>query len=595
MHDKNIFISQYFKNMFNLKMIDSFRPKYSNAHIILKELLDVCELIKKDIIKSWYLPGLLEETLGSIKKDIFLNKNDNIQRRNILLNELTLYKIQSEKNKNIEYLIQFLKSELRFLDKVYFDFLKEEIFLISDRRKSIKYTNQDIRELLNSFVSECIFLGISFRSLKVLSSLEENYSKIDIKKIINKISSKKEFNFYLILCGVNEVAENFFIELFNRAENPHIYIYKKGENDRISKKILKKRKISKYIIIEVKKRKFFDNYGGALEVRGSLEPLVNLIHVFCPLRKMYFYNKGVSVCCSTRKKEIETIDYINVVDYKPADNKEIIKMATDCFELPSNIREKIFSSASYLDISLNEFNIINKYLNAWISIEIIFNTIKNDSGDENGKTFNYINEFVPKILSIFYISKIINFLFERFLNLKLDINKEFIAKKGSYDITSFLEYLKEKENRKYLKEQLCKQHELRETLFHYINILFDNKKLLDLLNCHTKKISFHLQRLYRLRNVLVHGGERNIETEGLYNISSISMLCINCQEYAMQLIKYISEVNISLPKEHRNDLTMFSFLNLFSLIYDKMIYKLDNEDFNFDDLKKILSPIDFIK
>jgi hypothetical protein len=255
----------------------------------------------------------------------------------------------------------------------------------------------------------------------------------------------------------------------------------------------------------------------------------------------------------------------------------------------------LFNSASYLNISLNEFNIINKYLNAWVSIEIIFNTVKNDSGDENGKTVGYINEFVPKIFSIFYVSKIIKFLFQRVLSLKLDINEKFIIN-NKHDVIVFLEYLKKEENKAILFNRLVGEEELRETLFYFVDIIFDNKKLSKLLEKHKEKILFHLQRLYRLRNILIHGGEKNIKADGLYNISSIAMLCTNCQEYSTQLISYISEIYINLPEKYERDkLTMFNILNLFSVLYDKIVYKLDKDDFDFNELKKMFSPIDFIE
>ncbi len=592
MSDRNIYISQYFKNVFNSNIIDSFRPRYSNVHIILEELLDTCKLVEKNIISNYYLPKIIEEAIILINDDVILNQDKNIKRRNFLLKKLSL---TGKKIGEIDCFIQFLKLELVFMRKKYLNSLKEEIFAISDKRKKVdKYPKQKIRRLLGSFISECMFVGVSFKSLKKLGSLKKEYSRTDIKKIIDKILSKKSFNFYLLLFGVDNSAIDFFVKTFKNTKDKSFLVHKKWPTKIIPKAFKSEMSRRKYVVFEIKKRKFLDCYGGLLEIRTALEPIVNIVHIFYPGKQLYFFNKGFIMDYSSNKKS-STINYIDVVNYRCVNNETVDEKIFSCFNLPEEIQNKLFNSASYLNISLNEFNIINKYLNAWVSIEIIFNTVKNDSGDENGKTVGYINEFVPKIFSIFYVSKIIKFLFQRVLSLKLDINEKFIIN-NKHDVIVFLEYLKKEENKAILFNRLVGEEELRETLFYFVDIIFDNKKLSKLLEKHKEKILFHLQRLYRLRNILIHGGEKNIKADGLYNISSIAMLCTNCQEYSTQLISYISEIYINLPEKYERDkLTMFNILNLFSVLYDKIVYKLDKDDFDFNELKKMFSPIDFIE
>lgn len=593
MSDRNIYISQYFKNVFNSKIIDSFRPRYSNAHIILEELLDTCKLVEKNIISNYYLLGIIEEAIILINDDVILNQNKNIKRKNFLLKKLSLAKGRTGE---IDCFIQFLKSELVFMRKKYLNFLKEEIFLISDKRKRISgYSCQKIRRLLSSFISECMFIGISFKSLKMLGSLKKEYSKTDIKRMIDKILNKKLFNFYLILFGVDKDAISFFVKTFKNKKDSLFLVHEKWPTKTIPSAFISEMSKRKYVVFEIRKKKFLDCYGGLLEIRTALEPIVSIVHIFYPKKQLYFFNKGFVIDYSSRKKNSSTINYMDVVNYQCVNSEKIDKKIFYCFNLSEDIQNKMFNSASYLNISLNEFNIINKYLNAWVSIEVIFNTVKNDSGDAEGKTVGYINEFVPKIFSIFYISKIIGFLFQRVLDLKLDVNEKFIIN-NEYDVVGFLEYLKKEENKSILFDKLVDQKELRETLFYFIDIIFDNKKLSKLLDDHRGKILFHLQRLYRLRNILIHGGEKNIKADGLYNISSIAMLCTNCQEYSTQLISCISEIYVNLSEKYKEDkLTMFNVLNFFSVLYDKIVYKLNNNDFDFSDLKKMFSPIDFIE
>lgn len=605
----NLFVSRYFDTAFNTYTIDSFRPRYSNSHVILEEILNVCNLVEAGVISDFYLSKLLLEACDVIQKDVIVRAFPS-KNHSLLLEKLKFFfhnkqkdendstNVNEKSNSKIINLIQFLKAELNYYRKEYLKLIIKEILASCDKRlKKNKYNEDDIRNLLNSFISECLYQGVSFKSLKESLCFPINCSKKNIRDAISRITNRRSFVLYLLLLNVDKEISNFFVNTFNNAESPfnitkewpikEIYIPAQFRS--------KKKKRSKFLVIQLKdKIQFFDKYGGLLYLRTVMEPVVNLAHIFYPNERLQFFDKGLVYDYSLRRyQEANYISLVNYNNYRKISERDIVFKIGGCLRHGEDIKSVINGSAAYLDISLNEYKIINKYLNAWISIEVLFNTLKKESGSNDGKTIHYLFKYVPKILGIFFIYKIINYLFRRVLeNASNNLRTNFLNS-DKPDITLFIRYIRDDVQFQTLLNDLALYPDLCQSLKYYVDNIFLNKKLLTLIEKHRDNISIHLQRLYRIRNMIVHGGENIVKDDGLYNISTILMLSINCQEYATELIEHISEISIK-DNDKKKYLKILDVYETFDILYEIITQKLSHEKFTEDDLEKLMKPLTFL-
>lgn len=597
----NSFISQYFKTTFNIKTIDSLRPRYCNSHIVLEEMLEISNLINNGTINYNNLVTLKEEVVKILAKDEILRKYYP-KKISLITKKINLFNFEKD---GINNLIQFLKIELQFFNSKYFSMLKNEILIISDKRvKYSSYSEENIKNILDSFISECLFLGISLKNLTKLASLSNSYSKTDIKRSIDIITRKKSFYFYLVLFDVDRNIQKYLIDIFGN-KNPDDIFYTMRElpiNSKIIPKVFKSIKKKRNVVyFKFKTLKLPDRDSGIFSLKSLLEKYINFAHIFSPQEKTRFFHLALVYDYSLRK--YTSINYADVVKYKHTVGTDIENKISNCLASSSYILDKISSSALYLDSSLNEFKINNKFLNSWISIEVLFNTLKSDAfrkGYSENKTIEYerslstincVYKYVPKIQGLFYISKIWSYLLERVLMVcSLSIRSNFILK-GNPDVLSFIIYLKEDEKFNILINDINDYSELVYLLKFYREIFFDKKRLKEIIINHESKIRSHLQRLYRIRNTIVHGEGQSSSSSGLYNISSILMLSMNCREYSLDLINYISTISKDRDKYFSSMLDIFE---TFIILHDNFIEIIENTNHENNDLNKIINPFSLL-
>ncbi len=244
----------------------------------------------------------------------------------------------------------------------------------------------------------------------------------------------------------------------------------------------------------------------------------------------------------------------------------------------NEISQKIESAMSHLAFSYNEHNIINGYLNAWISFEVLFNCVKKLDDDGRDKTtIEIISDYVPKISGLLFSKKLVADLGRDLVTLhgQGHLSEEFYNKirnqEGGADEIKLLDLLRDTTESQQLLTALQDFVYVSYKTEYLIKNFSTDESLAKFIGNHEKSISNHLSRLYRVRNDLVHNAS-GILRGNLLNLSSISLLAFNIQEYTNYVIDQIIQYNNEHPSSSLKDV----YEGLESC-YDRLILRLKNK------------------
>lgn len=583
------FLAQTLKSAFHKKAIDSIRPRYSNSHVVLEELKFVCHEIENERIPKWHIFYLIEEAKKIISNDYLLNKK---YPKKVKLIERQLGTFMS--NNDITYLKNFLDLELVYFSKKYLDDLCNEVTSICDNRKRAEMTYESLsnyRTVIYSLISELLFRGISFAHLRHISQNLELKGKSDVRNLLKKLLKPKKYRTIIVLLNLNKNVRNLFRK---NLKVPPLTVLSsipqtKNKNDKYTK-IRNAAKNPSSIIFSAEGHAY-DGFGALLNSQYSIEPLANFIHLNYSDRNIDFFEYGMVL--ETKQKSWQTFKYESLVKFEYINRfLRFKKNITPFHKLLQNsaqqgITEKVASCLSHLSYSRNQDNVLNAYLNAWIALEVLFSCIKkiDEKTKSQMRTFELIKELVPKISAINYLDRLVNNLGRDLLNMNHggQISRAFYdnftdGTEKNFNAIKLTNWLRDKDKSATLLKELEHYPYQAHKTEYIIRNIKDGKTIQDLLRRHTKNIESHLCRLYRIRNDLVHNAA-TINKSDLYNLSSISLLCFNVQEYTADTLEKIFVYTEKGKPQNLTDVAM----GLIS-IYDKLLINLEEPNFSSEEI-----------
>lgn len=607
--DNSSIILQYLKTMLDKSTIDSFRPMYANAHVILEEIISVCDGIESGVIKPLYLRCLVDEAKYILQDDILLKEKT--AKRNFIISHINTHAANADYVK----LKHFINVEIGYFRNNYFVDLTNKIIELCNKNKKNIISQKDLRHITSSYVSECVYNGVSLAGLKVFLKLKNNET-VKFKKIIKGFLKIKKFNVYLYINKYNSSSRNTIISVLSSISNLKI-LEKWPSSLKRSSGVYNKVNQPNTLIICLNKIPARDEFGALLRIRVALDDIINIIKIFHIVGLPDFGGMGL-VYDHSRRKFIIT-KYLNIVSYDSIYSNSGFKKKSwfpDIYNIldRNNIAwNKRKNSASYLVNCLHEPRPINKFLYSWIAIEVLFNSVKQEIKNSKIKelkeiidanqnkdtdwtsTADYIFKYVPDILSIFYLSKIFKYLITKIDEsgfIPKEVKNNF-KENGIINLEKSIKYLRNTHNLESISDYLQQDQILVQRLTDYIEIIQDQGKLYSCLNNHNKKIYFQLKRLYRFRNEMTHNGENTFVREsGLCNLTSMTMLSINNQEYAIELIEAISQYSWFKKGKVQK---MSDIYEDFSALYNVIIKKLKDGIMSDDEIIKLMEPIEFFK
>lgn len=402
------FFVRLLKHILATRRIDSSRPRYCNSHVILEEILFVCSQIevgKRRVAK--YLPSLVEEAIAIIDNDVLLGTDfsDKKIRLKAILEKIEIKKNPDEK---ATYIKQMLLGELSFFRKNYLKLVCEKIVTMCfDQRLQLNYDNMDrIRGITYSFLSECIYNGAALKYIHFeVNRLSSLSTRRQVEEFLLKIQGKREYRVYLHIVFPYKIREKF-LKLFTHS-NIKVHKFPNKKIAMFINPVFLKNFRKTHVILS-RNVKAVDPWSALLKFRQELKPQLNFYRLMDASSLVRIFAEGYYSI--EKSKKIQRLRYEDVMPYKHLRRERYQSNANETYDLifrdksqiePSE-KAKITSSLSNLVSAVEEDQLYNKFLNSWISIEVLFNSLKRDgSGLGEMRTVDCIYKYVPIISAVF--------------------------------------------------------------------------------------------------------------------------------------------------------------------------------------------------
>lgn len=488
--DGIIFFAQRLEEMLSSEAIDLYKMPLLNTHGLANEYCDVSNKVKTGDIKEYQREIVYEEFIFSFSDDIVLKENwgkNNIER--------VLKSIGSCTQKDKDSIIAYINAILD--NGKYFEWSKKTIL----KYTSLPKEKKKIEAVLRCFLPELVMWG--YEPEFIATTLKEYFFK---GKPLNNDTVKNFLDVfdltihdYKVYFSVSSVVQCFKTPLekrlhvnFNDDGNYHFF-----KSDR-NKTIL-----------------HFNNIKAPCP-NSAAKTAYNILDMFFSFCKYVGDKKGLSM--QNKSMVIEGDGKPVFVSSKPqtfsiVEEVNYAKIGTESENLITgllnNAKDEYFMLSKALELhntAISVTDLKSGFLNLWSSLEVL-----SQEHDSKSKLTPVLNLVLP-ILKKDYIIKQID-EFDKALrdNLPLEdykyiINKIPINSCETKKILYLIFLADYKDLREELFDKLSSYPVLRSRLS-LLSSLNTTKKLDKFISSYTKRINWHLYRMYRTRNAIAHSGD----------------------------------------------------------------------------------------
>lgn len=509
--DGILFLVQRAEEMLNHSTRHLYKVPILNTFLLIQEYLEINELVKKGIINKRNLVHIMEEFIDTFKKDFIIKDKLKEEKINYIIDQINT---ASDKEQIMRYLDNLLYDYVNWCGT----YLKKIVQTGKEKKK--------IDSVLKSYLSSLIGSGYSqeyiYRYLKFLFC-EDNIDPVEtLNKFIDRFDLKvRKYDVYVV---ANKKINKFKIILEKRIKA----IFIEGE-DKLQ--LLSKMKIREnYIIL---KFELLD-----MDEKKALEHAYERLDLFFRYykflghsRKELILSKGM-IIDENNKCSFVAIKSSIINNVKKTKNnfEKILAVHSDNLIINlsrKNVVQEIDKVVFMHNLAIESKDLRNSFLNLWSALEIL--CIDNQ---DNGKIEKIKNAILP-ILERDYLHGIFWEL-NIFLKKHLDNNyfNEIKSKLPDGDTKYKIACLVILDEYSSLREDIyikLKMYPLIRSRIAQINDIYkDTHKIINDLNRFLKRIEWHIDRLYRTRNAIIHSGEnpKNLKllTEHLHDyVDEVSM------------------------------------------------------------------------
>ena len=567
-------IQEYFKlrmvEALHKDTLDSFRVRTNNVISILHELSQILEgWLEGNIKRFETVDCCIKEAQGLIKKDecivfSFLNKQ-------LLKEELDSYIANSRQKKN-EVDAAGTKQLLFLIDTIYSSnnliYLKkciEKIHELLNLETDIPDTDfVPTIDNINYYISSlcCEFLRLGYSRVYLYTYFKvflENKKNIPFEKAFSKMkenflsNTEKDFTVIFKLEFQDKVAaQRATNKITNIVEELPQTIQDlitrqpsyKISNAFIRYYIVEKKALDTGIVTRLAYEELSNDFDFNLENIATLKmPSTALVinESFIRNEKVYYFDNGEDIVATESQPLGEAINNI--------------KQKT----LSKDIQDRLCSALRHLRIGDQQTEIEQRFINYWIALEFIFASPRSSES-----TFERIKKYLPEVLECCYVKR--NILY---------INKWLRGKRLLEDLASW--------------DELSDQD--RDTIIGEVDILtryrllklkarmHHTDKMLEYIKNHRNNLEFHVTRIYRLRNELIHEAAikqdmvnvtSNLRFYLVFILNQLIAFLIEREDCTRELdiSHFLGKFNI-LSKYLKKECTINSFMSMVSI--DKFI------------------------
>lgn len=508
------FVQRMDELLFHYTM-DTYKAPTLNIKLLLQEYLDTIEQIKKGILKDKNEIPIFEEIVWCLESDKIAQKVIGISKSEEFLKNNGSYDKDTKR-----------KICQLFLDKLtgrtYLEEIEKELrnTIVNDLKKQIDVCAKClVRELTvlgynSRYIFACLNKIFYAKKVNDIGSVDEFFSCFDCRE--------KEYSVYLTIH--KELAKFSELLALKLPKNSFNIL----NNDSIPKGI---QQIEGYNVVEIRNINAYDEYA-AYDMARSIIGLLDHFYSFFRHMEKSIYSNGF---VKNEKNEIKFIkEPVSGIE-KSKRTRSFEKSsldAVDLFDKATMNYENLYKLSRVMEIhnmALAIHSPSNVLLSLWSILELLLE--KEETDNDRSRIFNIIDLVMPYLKNS-YIEKLI-------INLMLDLrqwNKKEVSstllkiKIGKTDIEKLFAFVtleKYEDNRKELYKKLETFPLLRFRIFSLNQQLKKKNNINRMIDEHEKKVRWHLHRIYRARNCIIHDGNeiRNIENLVENLLSYVDIIC----------------------------------------------------------------------
>lgn len=576
-----LFFAQRICELLSHFSLDTYKPPTLNAPFFCKEALDLIKEIDRGLINEANLEIVLNELMWTIKNDKVSKSLLDAELNQYIQNtsKVTL----SQKRLNLEVLQNTLEP-YRYLKKCQF-LLKEAITNGHKEKKKIDL-------LTRSLVTTLINIGFNktflYEKTKKYFFYDSDIKIVTIDQIDDFFKLIHPFHhqfevFCIVSDHIKEISTSiaqFSIKIFDTLPKD-FSSFQEAQNF--------KKNINE-VFVKIENITDLDHISASNMADQRLDQVKDLFTLFYHSNKITWKDiKLIKQCCVTgltiigrSRNHMEIDSNIN-----PRRASKDLNWLINNFSLKaSSSREKFNRVVDLHGICTTTEIPENQLLNLWISLEMIV-----PSKIDTNKITN-ITKLIDPFIRLTYIKRLTDkalcdlISWDKFFTKKILKN---IPNKNNSNrlslISRLLRLLVLEDNKEILEELNLKLQDnqlLRFRLWELSEKLSTPKKIINLINYHSNRVSWQLHRIYRTRNLIIHSGKTPnyigtlIENGHDYlDIILKEIMNLSCGSYRIYSIEQafkIESIFLNKYEKKLNNLNFFNNENIDFIYHDPIHY-----------------------
>lgn len=554
--EKFIFFVQRWCEMLEGRTIDMYRYNILNTCVACAELADVIDKTMSGLLTSRQnVDDCKEEAFEIVKADTILEKH-NRPLRNMLLRILKS-KIDSKQrgdgldDKNGAYYISLnrlkyqLMTPVRELENLYLG------YILQDLKESID--NQVLEQIeynMGVLISQGISMGWSAKGLFLLATYFEGENTAEEKwnKFKDKLTSPILDSFEIYYSIKIETRPGLTSENVRDVIRSLGLQVKKG-SELISEDPDKQNLFSKinsetsYIVIN---QNATDMHACVLSVINALNSKLSVATFYNAIDpwianspQIVAYNCTTHIAETLHLRDIfKTYDYIDSRNGIFEDSYHVFSNTAQ-----AHITSKLSAAFAYTNLSRTSVFQENKYISLWIALESVMRT------GQYSDIISHVKFVLPEIMCIRYVYRIVRNFSEDCIrcgikhDATLNINMQLLDKKAL--VQQLIAIFRDTTMYSTLYTRCEKSMLLQYRCSEIHRLLNDSNAIRAKFEHYTRKIRWHIQRLYRIRNEITHSAFREDKSLVIYIEHMYSYLA----QLVSEVVYYVEHKNVESVEE----------------------------------------------
>ncbi len=496
-------LQKYFKErvleLLHYETIDTYRVRSHNSYTLLVELKELITGWIKNNIKLFETIALcIEEVLDAIKKDTcldfaFYNKESFISdigdySKTKGENTSESRKILMTINRCIDYNEHLYLPKL--LDSIELRIFGEEIIQEKDFSPEIELLDYEISALC------CALLHIGYSKQHLYTAFNGMFKMSDFRKAYNKLKeeySTPKLKNYTVVLKLSSIPQYII-----NADIPELYSsydFDCGNNTMVKGYLNLKEHEKLFVVPDCKA---MDTQSATKRAIGclntyldSLQLVVNNLKLDLPKKALVIL--GSYAHLSSTDYKFDGV-YSNDISLATSFKEYLEKIWNNQF-IEQGVKDRIDSALRHLRVGNSSEELEQRFINYWIALEFLFS-----SPESAETTFNRIKKFLPTILTSCYVKRNLYALNQCLIKSDLLTSGDLYWEKEDVDqYINTINSIMLRYKLKLMKSRIFTTSDKRE----------------DYINSHEKNLKWHIARIYRVRNELIHEAALTQEIEGI--------------------------------------------------------------------------------